>query len=704
MFEDLSDAVLDHRLRDVPVPVGLVARLQQVCLPDDDEIDEVLRSPPVPDGLVTRLQSAISDEVLSEQLRDVEVPGELLTRLRTIPFQRERPTWKRLAMAASLLMFLFGTYCGAIGALLAAVRPPEKLETTLTVIDLGPVELESQISPVTRLVISEPTESGSRFIMPSTAELEPTRLHLARLDRPLPLGPAGHLLHELSRGLPLADDIFLMRWEALGSPQRSDEALPQLTHVRRRDDVGVDLPLVPGYDRAFLLKSSTHPPVRPAAHAAIASVTVPLSTRADSFELTRRLLTEGRQPHESEIRVEDFLAVVRNQLPSPTDNGFTVQASGGPTLFGQQAHHLLHIGIRAPRLAAESPLHLSIVLDVSASMRGDDRIGTVQRAVSRLRGHLGPDDSLSLVAVNHEISQQIDFLPRNRLAELLNVLTELHPAGGDNLALGLQAGMQLAFEAERGEKVRRRVVVITDGRVRLREQEVDQMRQLMTAAKTHAIGCTVIELDNLARAASLSAALDVVVVPPRQLTRQLVALAIDRSPLVARHAQLHVAFNPQNVLAYRLVGHGPTAMTGLGDHQVVADLYSNDETSVLFEVWLRRDSNDEVARVQMEWTAPSTSRQISAPHSIRRLDFATSFDESPLPLQVAAMAAEVGQRLAGVGNFEVGQGAKFIERRKPKGWQDVLNRAQELQSRAPGRTDIGKLRDLAKQLEGLRGG
>ena len=154
---DTPDPNLDAQLRAVPLPEGLVERLRQTALADDDGLDAALRELPLPAGLLDRLRGIplADDEDLDDTLRDVPVPAGLAKRLQSIPWAdddgldaalRDVPvpaglsaSWQRrfkrqqrlvrsiqVAAAASLLLAVAGLYFGSkIADLVATSGPPD---------------------------------------------------------------------------------------------------------------------------------------------------------------------------------------------------------------------------------------------------------------------------------------------------------------------------------------------------------------------------------------------------------------------------------------------------------------------------------------------------------------------------------------------------------------------------------------------------
>ncbi len=84
--ERKPDLSLDLRLRDVPLPDGLTARLRAAILADDDALDALLRYVSVPEGFLLRLRCAVlsDDAALDALLQQVVVPQDFIERLQSV--------------------------------------------------------------------------------------------------------------------------------------------------------------------------------------------------------------------------------------------------------------------------------------------------------------------------------------------------------------------------------------------------------------------------------------------------------------------------------------------------------------------------------------------------------------------------------------------------------------------------------------------
>ncbi|MDA1053476.1 MAG: VWA domain-containing protein [Planctomycetota bacterium] len=705
MCDERTERNLDAELRNVELPQELLTRLKQVTQPTDDEIDSALCSLPIPNGLVGRVKFAVADELLDESLREIEIPENLLARLRVIPRIRSASPVRRFVLAASLLLVMTGSFFGLLGGLLASIRPLAGAATSLLVIDVGPTRLVALPPEPVRISTAHSTNPFDVPTVPVVWKGGPLEVELVRLDATTTPGPAGQLIRDVERGLVLDSDVLLMRWDAYASPQHASQRLPELEQIRRVPDAGVDLPLVEGYDRSFLLRSATHPPVFIAANEQLQTIRVPLSTSMSSVRRTEQLVELGRVPDQQEIRPEDFLAMIDVGLTPPTDEDVSVVLAAGPAVFGTEKHSLLQVGVKTARRLGSFPTHLSVVADVSQSMRHQRRLDTLRESLQTMFEHLGPEDSISLVAVNHEVTQQIDFATAEQQDQLAMWLRALRAGGGDRLVVGVQSALSLALEAARDKDVVRQVVVVTDGAARLQDDERQQLGELLAVAAEGNVRTMLLQLGDDASLASppREAVTSFATVTSDQLRWTLVELVTGVSSMVARQAHVQVVFNPKAVRAYRLVGHGPAAVTGLADEPWATDLRSAQDASLLFEVWMHESYEDEVVSATVHWIAPDSgeAKQRRA-KSLTRYDVATISSESAPSLQAAAFAAEIGERLRGVGTFELRGERGFREQRKPVGWKNIIDAAAEVGPEVAAREDFRRLIELARKMEELR--
>jgi hypothetical protein len=126
---------------------------------------------------------------------------------------------------------------------------------------------------------------------------------------------------------------------------------------------------------------------------------------------------------------------------------------------------------------------------------------------------------------------------------------------------------------------------------------------------------------------------------------RLLELATGESQLVATKATMKVKFKPDAVALYRLIGHEATSVAGLISTTVEVDLRSGEAATGLFEVFLKPDGGEKIATVEVTWKDPNTGAVQKTEQNVTRLQLAPSFHQSPLSLQMGALAAETAEIL-----------------------------------------------------------
>ncbi len=667
MSEHQSDPKLDRELRGVPLPDGLLGRLRQVARWDDARIDESLRDAPLPAGLIERLYCAVGDAALDESICEVPLPWGLLARLRIIPFARRRSRFARMAVAASLFFMISGSYLAAMFGLATFTRPTEQVQVDIEMPYNGPLELHAA-SVAESVVLEIVPDWSSPDLLADNSSIE---MNLVSYVEPSQ-GPVSVLLEDMAHGARFEDDFLLIKYQLLTARPVADDAMPQLNLPPQRPRRGIEPPLVRQYNRRFLLHSGVHPPVIPADHPDLQSVSVPLSTGAESYRLTERRVADGRLPAPEEIRTEDFLAAIGDYLP-PADAGqLGLRVSGGPSLFGRglsaqlagdlgwpadmarQAAALVHVGVSAgaQRQTNSQPVHLTIALDVSTSMRWADRLANARQAVKDVIKYLGPHDRISLLAFNEKVVCQVEGIGRGEVDELYTVLDGLKAQGGTNLGIGLPAAVSLAMRSQIDSSAKPKLVLMTDGRANLGDDAALSARDLLAHAARFGLAFSVIELDDddvndsvLASLADAARGRIEQIMTTDRLRWTLVEALTGQPTLAATDIRLQVTFRPQVVAAYRLMGHEAEALAGLAPVAVESELHRGESAGALFEVWLNPGTDDVVGWADIQWREPETGEERKLRQPISRQQFATSFAESSLSLQAATIAAETAEAL-----------------------------------------------------------
>ena len=702
---DPADNSLDARLCDVTVPPDLAERIKSSLAPTDDELDDWLRRVPVPETLTLALHEVPDDLALDELLCRVPAPRRLADRLRhaTPAFRARRlaAQFGQLALAASWFLALSVTLLAGLGAIITALLPqgsgkpfahvdpsPSGGVTSLDEPLIGPA------LPFAELSSTGSANRADRFV---TIESPDVRYSP-------PMGAAAEWQALLQSDFRPLDDVILLRFGVLGSPQYADDRLPEIEAPHSPRAAGVMPRLVRGYDRGFFLKHRVFPPISPAADPQLEWLAVPLVTESEVLSRLERLLAEDRRLPASELRCEEFLAAMNYGLAPAPAGAAAIRTAAGPSPFGPAGSELLFVGVQAGGLGErqQAATHLVLAIDLSQSMSRGGRLEMLQVALNRLIAQVGSRDRISLVVFHEEVVHQVELAGREDAATLRELIAGLAPRGGTNLAAGLQAAASLAIADALPPGSAKRLVLITDSQAQLPTDTQDQLRELLVAAGQSGVRLDVLDVGQrelpdpvLADwAQNLGGELR-----PARTARQLYWSLLESlagtGPVVASEAKLELQFNPDVVRAYRLIGHEANALAEMAPVAVQAELAAGESAAALVELWLTGSDSDNVGQARLTWR-DAAGRQQRQHQRISRLQFATTFAESAPALQQAAIAAEVGQELAG---SRTALRELDLKPANNRGWDGLAAVARQVHSQVKDRPEFMRLVKLIEALD-----
>lgn len=713
---------LDERLRDVSVPLWLTVRLRGISRWDDRHLDANLCDVPEPAGLRHRLRQVVQDQRVDDRLRDVASPSVVVARARIIPYRRMRSRIGRFVVAATLLIALSIGTAGWLGGILWLVRPVQRPQLALMVMDRGPLQLTSPPSSDVRIVTgpgwNEPpnTRAADGF----SADRFPLLLTMDRIEP----GPAGRLFHEWGSAWEPNAHWVRLRWPVFGYLHPEAASLPDLERVELPEPRGIPVSLSREFDREFFFSRGASPPVVNRPDSDARRLTVPLSAETASWEQLRQQLQQNRLPSTDQIHVEDFLAAVDYRLAPPEPGTLALRSAAGVSNFNPQPAGLLQVSVKAgqPPVWPHPATHLTVALDASASMDWDQRFTAAREGMVRALAQLRPDDRFSLVVFREEPQLLVSQATSDDLTTVFAVLDGLQPAGGANVGEALPHAIAAALETETERPVERRLVLISDSPAILVPEAAAGIERLVHDAPS--FGFDVLDLDDrqqpdpqLGRFVQATGGSIHQVQSSADICWALLASLRGPANLVARQAELTIDFNPQAVAAYRLIGHHFPNSVNYGTSTMTAEVRAGQELTSLFEVWLKPNQVDDVAVAQLRWVG-ATDDQRGGAESIRisRVQFSTSFEGCAVSLQQAAIVAEAVEVLTHSFNFDIVGADSYRYAPKPRGLRHVLLAVEQANPQLRDRPDFQRMvsflasadrissdRPLASARSGFRG-
>ncbi|ANS65367.1 lipoprotein [Streptomyces lincolnensis] len=377
--------------------------------------------------------------------------------------------------------------------------------------------------------------------------------------------------------------------------------------------------------------------------------TFALDVDTASYGYARRTLAEGRRPDPSTIRPEEFVNSFRQDYDRPDGNGFSVTVDGART--GDEDWSLVRVGL-ATRAAPEGagrrpPAALTFVIDISGSMSEPGRLDLAQESLGVMTDRLRDDDSVALVTFSDEAET---VLPMTRLDgnrdEIHEAIDSLEPTFSTNLGAGVETGYATAVEGRR-EGATNRVVLVSDALANDGETDPDEILDRVAGARReHGITLFGVGVGSDYGDALMERLADkgdghTVYVSGSEDAREVFCEQLPRNiDLTARDAKAQVAFDPENVTDFRLIGYDNRRVA---DDDFRDDRVDGGETgpghtvTALYAVRTKPNANGHLATATVRWQDPETRDPHEESGQLKTLDDSV-WDASPR-FQVAAVAA-----------------------------------------------------------------
>ncbi|MFD8826963.1 von Willebrand factor type A domain-containing protein [Streptomyces sp. NPDC059605] len=389
--------------------------------------------------------------------------------------------------------------------------------------------------------------------------------------------------------------------------------------------------------------------------------TFALDVDTASYGYARRVLADGSLPRPDTVRPEEFVNSFRQGYRRPEGNGFAVNMDGARPAAKNADWSLVRVGLAtraAPSPDSRPPAALTFVVDISGSMAGAGRLDLVKQSLRILADELRDDDSISLVTFSDEAET---LLPMTRVGghrdKILDRVDSMEATDSTNVEAGIRRGYEEAVEGHvKGST--NRVVLLSDALANTGETEAENILERIDSARRE-YGITLFGVgvgseygDALMEELTNKGDGHTTYIADEAQARKVF---VDQLPahieLTARDAKAQVAFDPETVKQFELIGY---------ENRKVADEdFRNDRVdggevgpghtvTALYAVRLKEGASGHVATATVRWQDPKTR----APRE-RTGSITTNAIDGPLwggaseRLQVTAVAAYFAQSLRG---------------------------------------------------------
>ncbi|HWA25895.1 MAG TPA: von Willebrand factor type A domain-containing protein [Lacunisphaera sp.] len=294
----------------------------------------------------------------------------------------------------------------------------------------------------------------------------------------------------------------------------------------------------------------------------------PLSTFAvdvdtASYANVRRFLKQGHRPPADAVRVEEMVNYFPYDYAPPKGSvpfAAHLEVASAPW---EPEHRLVRIGLKGLEVTdAQRPsANLVFLLDVSGSMNHPNKLPLVKQSLRLLVDKLRADDHVAIAVYAGASGLVLPSTVAGRKADILEAIDRLEAGGATNGAMGIQ----LAYDIAKANFIPggiNRVILATDGDFNVGVTSEGELTRLIEKKAKSGVFLSVLgfgmgnlkdnTLEQLADKGNGNYAYIDTLAEAR---KTLVEQAGGTLMTIAKDVKIQVEFNPDQVLAYRLIGY-----------------------------------------------------------------------------------------------------------------------------------------------------
>lgn len=283
-----------------------------------------------------------------------------------------------------------------------------------------------------------------------------------------------------------------------------------------------------------------------------------------SYTNVRRMLNAGHLPPKDAVRIEEMINYFDYEyaLPKSRETPFetTVKVVPSPWSDGKQ---LMHVAVQGydVRKDVRPPLNLTLLVDVSGSMSGPDRLPLAIKSLKMLIDELGEKDKVSIVVYAGAAGAVLEPTSGADKAKILAALDRLSAGGSTAGGEGLRLAYSLAKQNFNKEGVNR-VILLSDGDFNVGISNPEQLEDFVSRERESGVYLSILGfgggnyndamMQKLAQSGNgMAAYIDNLNEGRKVLNDDLSGSMF----AIANDVKIQIEFNPAKVAEYRLIGY-----------------------------------------------------------------------------------------------------------------------------------------------------
>jgi Ca-activated chloride channel family protein len=314
-----------------------------------------------------------------------------------------------------------------------------------------------------------------------------------------------------------------------------------------------------------------------------------------SYSNVRRFIQDSQLPPRNAVRIEEMINYFSYDYPQPKGkHPFSIVAELSDCPWNP-VNQLLHIGLKGKVYEDDKVPNSNLVflLDVSGSMKDDNKLPLVKQTMNLLIYQLRHQDRVSIVTYRDQAQQVLESTSGKNKKAILDVIENLHADGSTAGEYGLKLAYKAASKSFMKEG-NNRIILATDGDFNVGISDDNELIKLIEKERKRGIFLTILgfgtgnikdaKLEKIANKGNGHYAyIDSLEEGKKVMLDQLKGTL----HTIAKDVKIQVEFNPANVKAYRLIGYENRALPNQDFHDDTKDageLGEGHTVTALYEI------------------------------------------------------------------------------------------------------------------------
>lgn len=339
-----------------------------------------------------------------------------------------------------------------------------------------------------------------------------------------------------------------------------------------------------------------------------------------SYSNLRRYINQNQALNGNIIKTDELVNYFQYDIARPTDGETFAVTSEMSVAPWNEKHHIVTIGVATEEAEYVEAQENNIVflIDASGSMDSANKLPLLKQAFLLLLDKLNPTDRVSIVTYANGVDVKADGIFADEKSKLSKIISSVVASGGTNGSGGIQTAYELArkYFVEDGIN---RVFLATDGDFNIGVSDETQLKELIQTEASSGVYLSVLgfgmgnyqdsKVETLAKYGNGTYAY----VDKLDEAKKVLVDDFNKTMItVAKDVKNKVAFNPEIVAQYRLIGYENKSISkeDFENEEVDAgDLGSGHQTLVTYEIVLKDEylnEFDELFKLQINYKDPKT--------------------------------------------------------------------------------------------------